>query len=62
MRLSGGTKSVKKILIDQKIPAHLRDLLPVLRDDAGLIAVCGIGANLDRITPVGVTVTLEKLR
>ena len=62
MRLAGGTKSVKKIMIDQKIPAHLRDVLPVLRDDAGLIAVCGIGANLDRITPVGVMITLEKMR
>lgn len=62
MGLSGGTKSLKKILIDQKIPAHLRSSIPVLRDDAGLIAVCGIGANLDRITSAGVTITLEKMR
>ena len=48
MRLSGGTKSLKKLLIDRKIPASRRDLIPVLADDRGVLAVWGIGANLDR--------------
>lgn len=49
MRLPGGTKSLKKLFIDRKIPASDRDRIPVLADDAGVIGVCGIGPNLDRI-------------
>lgn len=56
MRLSGGTKSLKKIFIDRKIPAHRRNLIPVIADNRGVLGVWGIGANLDRIGP-GVTVT-----
>ena len=49
MRLPGGTKSLKKIFIDRKIPASQRACVPVLADDAGVLAVCGIGANQNRI-------------
>ncbi len=48
IRLSGGTKSLKKLFIDRKIPAHLRPAVPVIADERGVIAVCGIGVNLDR--------------
>ena len=48
MRLSGGTKSLKKLFIDRKIPAALRDSIPVVCDDAGILGVYGIGVNLDR--------------
>ena len=48
MRLSGGTKSLKKLFIDRKIPAHLRSHIPVVADDAGVIGVYGVGVNLDR--------------
>ena len=48
LRLSGGSKSLKKRFIDQKIPAHLRDLIPVLEDDRGILAVASLGADLDR--------------
>ena len=48
LRLSGGTKSLKKRLIDQKIPASLRDSLPVLEDDRGILAVAELGADLGR--------------
>lgn len=61
MRLSGGTKSLKKIFIDLKIPAHQRKSVPVLADDQGVLAVCGVGANLDRITQSGVTITIKKM-
>ena len=50
MRLSGGTKTLKKILIDRKIPAAERSRIPVLCDDVGILAVGGIGVNLDRVT------------
>lgn len=49
MRLSGGTKTLKKIYIDRKIPASQRPLIPVLADEEGVLAVCGIGVNRDRI-------------
>ena len=49
MRLSGGSKSLKKLFIDRKIPAADRDLVPVICDDAGIIGVYGIGVNLDRV-------------
>ena len=48
IRLSGGTKSLKKLFIDRKIPAHDRDRIPVLADEEGILAVHGIGPNEDR--------------
>lgn len=53
IRLSGGTKSLKKLLIDEKIPAAKRDTVPVLADDDGVLAVIGIGGNLDRLSGDG---------
>ena len=48
MRLSGGSKSLKKLFIDRKIPAGERQNIPVLADEKGVLAVCGIGVNLER--------------
>ena len=48
IRLPGGTKTLKKLLIDRKIPAAQRDCVPVICDDRGILAVGGIGVNLDR--------------
>ena len=48
MRLSGGTKSLKKLFADRKIPSYQRLQIPVLADDLGVIGVYGIGVNLDR--------------
>ena len=56
IRLSGGTKSLKKLFIDRKIPASQRNLIPVVCDDRGILGVWGIGANLDRVGS-GVTIT-----
>ncbi len=49
IRLAGGTKSLKKLFIDRKIPASQRPFTPILADDLGVLGVCGIGANLDRL-------------
>lgn len=49
LRLAGGTKSLKKFMIDKKIPASLRGQIPVVADDDGILGVYQIGANLDRI-------------
>ncbi len=61
IRLSGGTKSLKKLFIDKKIPASQRDRIPVIADEKGVLGVCGIGASTDRIpgAEAGVTVTFE---
>ena len=48
LRLEGGSKSLKKRFIDRKIPAHLRDRIPVLEDDRGILAVASLGADMDR--------------
>ena len=62
IRLPGGTKSLKKLFIDRKISAHLRERIPVLADDAGVLGVYGIGPNLDRTakTLPAVTVRIRK--
>lgn len=46
--LSAGTKSLKKLFIDRKIPADQRTLLPVLEDEEGILGVYGIGADRKR--------------
>lgn len=46
--LPGGTKSLKKLFIDKKIPRHLRLTVPVAADERGVLAVYGFGANLSR--------------
>ena len=50
IRLAGGTKLLKKLFIDRKIPASQRSRIPVICDDLGILAVGGIGVNLDRST------------
>ncbi len=50
MRLHGGTKSLKKLFIDRKIPASQRPLVPVLADEEGVLAVYNIGVNQNRIS------------
>ena len=53
IRLLCGTKSLKKLFIDEKIPAEQRDVVPVLADEEGVLAVIGIGGNLDRLSGDG---------
>lgn len=48
IRLPGGTKSVKKLFIDRKIPADKRPFIPIVCDEAGILGIPGIGVNLDR--------------
>ena len=45
MRLSGGTKTLKKLFIDRKIPADMRNSIPVIADEEQVAAVYGIGVN-----------------
>ena len=59
IRLSGGTKTLKKLFIDRKIPAAQRIQIPVVADDAGLVGVWGIGPDRGRVQP-GVLIEIEQ--
>ncbi|MBQ7329624.1 MAG: tRNA lysidine(34) synthetase TilS [Oscillospiraceae bacterium] len=63
IRLNAGTKSLKKLFIDKKIPESLRNTIPVIADAAGVLGVAGIGANVDRLSTDtnAVRITIEKL-
>ncbi len=62
IRLPGGTRSLKKLFIDRRIPADRRERIPVLSDDRGVLAVAGIGAGLDRMAQglPAVTIHIQK--
>lgn len=63
MRLPGGTRSLKKMYIDRKIPASHRAAVPVLADDRGVLAVFGIGTDIrfhpDSLPAVRITLIEE---
>ncbi len=59
MRLQGGTKALKDIFVDKKIPADRRASVPVIADDAGVLGVWGIGANLNRTVGSGKCVQIH---
>ncbi len=61
MRLSGGTKSLKKLFTDRKLAASERPNIPVIADDLGVLGVWGFGCNLDRMTQEGIEIYLEKI-
>ena len=48
IRLSGGSKSLKKLFIDRKIPADRRGFVPVVVDSVGVLAVGGFAVATDR--------------
>lgn len=41
----GVAKRLKKLFIEEKIPAHLRDQIPVVCDEQGIVLVGGIGCD-----------------
>ncbi len=63
MRLLGGSKSLKKLFIDKKIPADQRHTIPVIADDLGVLWAYGFGPNLDRLASDngGVEIRFERL-
>ena len=63
MRTAGGTKTLKKLLIDRRIPAARRALVPVAADARGILGVYGIGVDLGRAAVPGeraVIITIEE--
>jgi tRNA(Ile)-lysidine synthase len=61
IRLSGGTKTLKKLFIDRKIPAAERGRIPVLADSRGVLAVYGFGTNPEDRGKTSVRVRIEKI-
>ena len=63
IRLPGGTKSLKKLFIDRKIPAATRQQIPILCDSRGILGVQSIGVHSERAadTLPAVTVRFETL-
>ncbi len=48
-----GTKTIKKLLIDEKVPLAHRQLLPVLADADGLLALAAFGPDESRLAQPG---------
>ena len=63
IRRPGGSKSLKKLFIDRKIPAAQRQRIPVVCDGEGILGVYTIGKNLERtaIEKNVVTIRFEKI-
>ena len=49
----GGTKTVKKLFIDEKLPRRERERVPILADSRGVAAVAGFGADKSRLAQPG---------
>ena len=58
--LSGGTKRLKKLFIDRKIPASQRQRVPVIADEAGVVGVHGIGPSRDRLENPNTVITVTQ--
>lgn len=54
--LPGGTKTMKKLMIDRKIPARERSRIPVIECDGKVAAVFGLGVSRDFLPQAGVPV------
>ena len=59
--LQGGTKTLKKLFIDKKIPAADRNRIPVIADDLGVAAVMGIGVDRDHMDAPNWEILFETL-
>lgn len=59
LTLSGGSKTLKKLFIDRKIPAADRCRIPVVCDAEGILGVCGFGVNRKRAVNCGRCICIE---
>jgi len=61
--LSGGSRSLKKLFIDRKIPAAMRQRIPVICDERGILGIYGIGADIRRkaVALPAITIHIETL-
>jgi len=61
LRLPGGSRSLKRLMIDRKIPADQRHRIPVLADTQGVLAVYNLGADRERSAHLGEKALLVKI-
>jgi len=61
LHLAGGSRSLKRLMIDRKIPAPQRDRIPVLADGQGVLAVLGLGMDRERAAEPGEPALLIKI-
>lgn len=61
--IKNGHKSIKKLFIDEKVPASVRDSIPVLADEIGVLGLFGFGADSHRLalSLPAVEIRFEKL-
>lgn len=57
----GHSKTVKKLMIEKKIPRQERDLLPVLTDGRDVLAVGGLGVSRLHLPEAGQTALIIKI-
>lgn len=65
MRLAGGSRTLKRLMIDRKIPAAQRSRLPVIADSGGVLAVYGVGVDAGRAAHEGdraVIIEIEQIQ
>lgn len=60
IRLAGGTKSVKKLLIDQKIPAKRRDSIPILEREGVILSVWGVADSVNFADKTAVSTEIKR--
>ena len=61
IRLPGGTKTLKKLMIDQKIPAKQRDHIPVIADADGIVLVKDLWVDQNHQNDPNMVIRFEKL-
>ena len=61
LQLPGGSRSLKRLMIDRKIPAPQRSRIPVLADGQGVLAVYNLGIDRARAAQAGEPTLLVKL-
>ncbi|MBE7075924.1 MAG: tRNA lysidine(34) synthetase TilS [Clostridiales bacterium] len=63
-KFGGGTKKIKSIFIDKKIPVRLRDYIPVLADENEIYVIAGVGISekvrVDADVPTCLKIIVEK--
>lgn len=64
LRTAGGTKLLKQLFIDRKIPAQERLSIPVICDQSGILGVYGFGGHHDRFSDDdnAVTISIEQIK
>ncbi len=61
LRLPGGSRSVKRLMIDRRIPADVRDTVPVVVSGDEVLAVFGLGQSADTLPTEGDPAVLLKI-